>query len=102
MKIVTVMAKKSCYNTTKPLLDNRSLSNRSSDSSETSETSSGRLNMTLDQKNLVEGDSEATEDQLLLEWNTHKKYSKGDDLRKPRTNLLRQTLVNVQSQEIVL
>lgn len=92
---------KSYYNTTKPLLDNSSLGNRSSDSSENSETSSGRLCLALDQAHLVDGDSEAAEDQLLLSWNTHKKY-KGDDIRKPRPNLLRQTLVNVQSQEIVL
>lgn len=92
---------KSYYNTTKPLLDNSSLGNRSSDSSENSETSSGRLCLTLDQAHLVDGDGESTEDQLLLSWDTHKKY-KGDDIRKSRPNLLRQTLVNVQSQEIVL
>ncbi|KAJ8959095.1 hypothetical protein NQ318_022352 [Aromia moschata] len=90
---------KSCGNTTKPLLDDGSPSNRSSGSSETSEASSGRLAMTLDQRS---DDVEASEDQLLLSWGSHKKYVKGEDLRKPKTLLLRQTLASVQSQEIVL
>nr|XP_023018345.1 uncharacterized protein LOC111507286 [Leptinotarsa decemlineata] len=88
--------------TTKPFLDSFSTTHQSSDSSDTSETFGGRLYMTLDHRDVADGESEAGEDQLLLSWNTHKKYGKSENLRKSRPNLIRQTMVNVQSQEVVL
>ncbi|KAG5896981.1 hypothetical protein JTB14_018496 [Gonioctena quinquepunctata] len=94
--------KKGSFITTKPLLENFSLANHSSDSSETSESFGGRLYMSLDHRNSADVESEAGEEQLLLSWNTHKKYGKSENLRKTRPTLVRQTLVNVQSQEIVL
>ncbi|CAH0564518.1 unnamed protein product [Brassicogethes aeneus] len=85
---------KSGYNTTtKPLLDN----SRSSDSSETSETSSGKIFMALDQK-IPNEDMETTEEHHLLTWSNNKK----PDDRKSKTNLLKQSLINVPSQEVVL
>lgn len=70
--------------TTKPLLDNSSVSNRSSDSSETSELSTGRLFLNLDKNTIeLETESNATEDQLLLSWPNHKKYDE-NNARKSR------------------
>lgn len=84
--------------TTKPLLldNNSSTSNRSSDSSEASELSTGRLFFTLDK----DIDINATEDQLLLSWPNHKEQDE-NNIRKQR-NFSNDTLLDTQSQEIIL
>lgn len=83
--------------TTKPLLDNNSsTSYRSSDSSEASELSTGRLFFTLDK----DIDLNATEDQLLLSWPNHKEQDE-NNIRKQR-NFSKETLLDTQSQEIIL
>lgn len=82
--------------TARPLLDGES-SNRSSDSSDTSE---GRICLSIDRKTMVE-DGEvdvATEDQLLLSWQGQRKCLRGESRKKPP--LLKQALV--QSHEVVL
>lgn len=95
-------ASSSTTTTTKPLLDNNSMtSNRSSDSSDASELSTGRLYLTLDKEIDI---NQSTEDQLLLSWTpNHKKYDE-NNLRKPRTNLTINdaNLLETQSQEIIL
>lgn len=94
-------AEKAKWPTAKPLLQNSTSSNKSSDSSDVSETSSGRLSMSVDKTTETEND--ATEDQLLLSWPTSKKYiNKNEDARKPvkQNNLVKQTMM--QSQEVVL
>lgn len=84
--------------TTKPLLDNNSsTSNRSSDSSEASDFSSGRLFLTLDK----DVEINATEDQLLLSWPNHKKQDE-NNIRKQRPNFSKDSVLDAQSQEIVL
>lgn len=80
--------------TTKPLLDNSSASNRSSDSSEASELSSGRLFLALDK----EIEANATEDQLLLSWPNHKKVEE-NSVRNPKSRLAQ---IEAQNQEIIL
>lgn len=91
---------KTGYPTTKPLLDNSSLSNPFSYSSESSDESSGKTSLNLETISASELENEPTEDQLLLSYNTHKKYGKNEDPRKPRPSLFKQAVV--QSQEIVL
>ncbi|CAH2003877.1 unnamed protein product [Acanthoscelides obtectus] len=75
---------------------NISTSNRSSDSSDLSEGSSSRQY----RRNSADVESEVSEDQLLL-WDSQKKYSRNEDVRKSKSLLLRQTIV-VHSPEIVL
>lgn len=84
--------------TTKPLLDNNSsTSNRSSDSSETSELSTGRLCLNLDK----DVDANATEEQLLLSWPNHKQQE--NNIRKQRPNFTNDNvLLDTPSQEIIL
>lgn len=86
--------------TTKPLLDNSSVSNRSSDSSETSELSSGRLFLNLDKNTIdLETESNATEDQLLLSWPNHKKYDE-NNARKSRPIYVKDS--TIEPHEMVL
>lgn len=82
---------------TKPLLDNSSPSNRSSNSSESSDVFSGK---TFPNTSTHDLDSDPSEDNLLLSYNTCKKYGKNEDPRKVRPTLYKQSIV--QSQEIVL
>ncbi|XP_048520129.1 G-protein coupled receptor 161 isoform X2 [Dendroctonus ponderosae] len=87
--------------TTKPLLGSCSLSNRSSESSETS-GSSGKIYMNLDERRMSMdvADQESNEEQLLLTWNSHKRYHKPEDARRSqKSNIMK---VTVQTKEIVL
>ncbi|KAF2884626.1 hypothetical protein ILUMI_21547 [Ignelater luminosus] len=106
--------------TTKPLLSSAdrdrdrdrdsSTSNRSSESSDTSEISTGRIYMALDSNHInnhggeSECDCTATEDQLLLSWPDRKIYENDEKAppRKTKSSLLKQSLVHVQSEELVL
>ncbi|KAK4874260.1 hypothetical protein RN001_013620 [Aquatica leii] len=100
----------SCHiTTTKHLLSSAERdSTRSSDSSDTSEISAGKIYMALDLNHVSEdcdndGESTAMEDQLLLSWPNHKRYENNDTpTRKNKSSLLKQSLVNAQSEEIVL
>ncbi|XP_045477240.1 uncharacterized protein LOC123682573 [Harmonia axyridis] len=83
--------------TTKPLLNNSYSSGRDSDSSDASDTSSGKLFMSLDNRK-SDFDPEPNEEHLLLSWPLQKKYVKEENRRK---KILKQTIVNV-TQEIVL
>ncbi|XP_044758246.1 uncharacterized protein LOC123316304 [Coccinella septempunctata] len=83
--------------TTKPLLHNSCSSGRESDSSDTSDTSSGKIFMSLDHRKTIL-EPEPTEEHLLLSWPLQKKYMKDDNRRK---KILKQTIVNV-THEIVL
>lgn len=82
---------------TKPLLQNSCSSGRDSDSSDTSDTSSGKLFMSLDSRTPVL-DGEPNEEHLLLSWPLQKKFVKEENRRK---RILKQTIVNV-THEIVL
>ncbi|KAK9883486.1 hypothetical protein WA026_001659 [Henosepilachna vigintioctopunctata] len=84
--------------TIKPLLGNCYTYARDSDSSETSDTSSGKIFMSLD-NNEVLGNREINEENLMLSWPLRKKFGREDTRRK---KLLNHTLVNAQSHEIVL
>nr|CAI5856562.1 unnamed protein product [Callosobruchus analis] len=75
---------------------NISLSNRSSESSDLSESSSSRQY----RRSSAEVENEVSEEQLLL-WDTQKKYVRNEDVRKAKSLLMRQSLV-VHSPEIVL
>lgn len=83
-----------CSTTTKPLLDDNSGNNRSSDSSDASE-----IYMTIDESIQIESSNAeaANEDQLLLSWST-RKCVKGDGRKRPP--LIKQALV--QTHEVIL
>ncbi|XP_050297911.1 uncharacterized protein LOC126737191 isoform X2 [Anthonomus grandis grandis] len=93
-------AKSNC--TTKPLLGSSSLSNRSSESSETS-GSSGKIYINIDGRRMSVDTSEtenSNEDQLLLTWNSHKRFGRPEDARRsPKPSIMK---VTVQTKEIVL
>ncbi|KAL3273366.1 hypothetical protein HHI36_014814 [Cryptolaemus montrouzieri] len=82
--------------TIKPLLDNNDSGNRDSDSSENSDSSSGKLFICLENKRTVI-DREPNEDHLLSSWPLQKNLVT-EDLR--RKKLLKRTLVD--THEIVL
>lgn len=86
-------------NFTKPLLscvDDSSLNNRSSDSSEESESSCGRLVMSIDSSDKGDSESVSTEEQqLLLSWPEPQRKTKS-------SGRLKQSLVSLQCEEIVL
>lgn len=81
--------------------NNHMTDSRTSDSSEASEVSCGKIYMTIDEKREKDSETEgANEDQLLLSWQEKKSYKKVEDLRK-RPPLVKQSLVQ-QTQEVVL
>lgn len=91
--------------TKQPLLSSvdrdSSTSNRSSESSDTSEISTGRIYMALDS---CQGDSSATEEQILLSWRESKAFDDDEEddddvVHAKKTSLLKQSLVN---EELVL
>lgn len=81
--------------TTKPLLDDSSGNNPSSDSSDASE-----IYMRIDDSIQIEGTNleVATEDELLLSWSAQRKCIKGDGRKRPP--LIKQALV--QTHEVIL
>lgn len=89
------------WNTTKPLLENNgSCSNKSSDSSDASEISCGRLFMTLDAAHGLDTESESTntEEQSLLSWPAQLKSYRSDEGR--RAKLAKGVIV--QTEEVIL
>ncbi|CAG9773822.1 unnamed protein product [Ceutorhynchus assimilis] len=86
--------------TTKPLLGSSSLSNRSSQSSETS-GSSGRIFMNIDNRrmSIETSEPESTEEHQLLLNCAHKKYNRPEDARRAKPAIVK---VTVQTKEIVL
>ncbi|KAB0794177.1 hypothetical protein PPYR_13797 [Photinus pyralis] len=88
--------------TMRPLLSSAEReSNRSSESSDTSDMSTGKIYMALDSNHVPEDiENDATEDQLLLSWS---KYENGDTpTLKTKSSLIKQSLVKGQPEEIVL
>ncbi|KAF5293547.1 hypothetical protein FQA39_LY03032 [Lamprigera yunnana] len=86
--------------TTKPLLSCRGRdSNRSSESSDTSEVSSGKLYMALDLNHVSQDIDVALEDELLLSWPNLNRYGNEVLSRKNKSSLIQG---NSQSEEIVL
>ncbi|XP_060521440.1 G-protein coupled receptor 161-like isoform X2 [Cylas formicarius] len=91
---------KSC-GAAKPLLDSGTTSNRSSESSEISDTSSGHVLISIDDNNTpstfqVENCDDSNEDRALLAWIARKKFARPEDARRP----FKQTLVG--SREMAL